>query len=121
MATVRKGLAALTASAGAAALLVLGAAPQAGAAEWPGVTFYTGVDGTGTAIAIDTDQVGVCRELPAAAKSYTSVSERGVDVFFNPDCRTGAPGTNGDIHYVVGTLNTGDFPYPAVSYRVRAQ
>lgn len=103
----------------ASGLLVLGAAGgPASAGQLPGVTFYTGAHGTGTAISADLDTVGACHELPAGVHSFRSISERGVEVFFNSDCRPGAPGTTGDLRYVVGTLNTGDFPYTAVSYRV---
>ncbi len=115
-------LATLVAStAAAAALLTVGAAPQAGAADLdPGVTFYTGAARTGTAQRADLAQVGVCQELSAPALSYLAVSNQNVDVFFNADCRTGAPGRSGDLYYRTGTLNAGDFPYPAVSFRVRA-
>jgi hypothetical protein len=120
MATGCKKLTAIAASAAAGVLLVLGASPQAGAAELPGVTFYTGSDGTGTAGAANLDQVEVCQELPAKARSYTAVSNQNVDVFFNADCQTGAPGKSSDLYFVTGTLNSGNFPYPAVSYRVHA-
>ncbi|MFE6778689.1 hypothetical protein [Streptomyces sp. NPDC057702] len=113
----------------ASGLLVLGAGgapagaaqlPAAGTAQLPGVTFYTGTHATGTAMAADLDTVGACHELPASARSFRSIAERGVEVYFNADCRPGAPGGSGDLTYVVGTLGTGDFPYAAVSYRVRA-
>ncbi|MFC0598250.1 hypothetical protein [Streptomyces palmae] len=120
---IRHGkLAALvTSAAAAAALLTLGAAPQAGAADLPlGVTFYTGSDRTGTAMSADLDEVGVCQELSAPALSYLAISQRNVDVFFNPDCQTGAPGQSGDLYYRTGTFNGGDFPYPALSFRVHA-
>ncbi|MFD7668727.1 hypothetical protein [Streptomyces sp. NPDC059788] len=105
----------------ASSLLVLGAGgTSAVAAGLPGVTFYTGADATGSAITADLDKVGTCQELSAPVRSFRSISERSVEVYFNAGCRPGAPGTNGDLTYVVGTLNTGNFPYAAVSYRVRA-
>ncbi|MEU1079658.1 hypothetical protein ABZ368_05315 [Streptomyces sp. NPDC005908] len=119
MTPLRKAAASVTGA--AAVLLTVAAAPQAGATDWrPGVTFYTGAQQGGVAMSADLDAVGVCRELPAPAVSYLAVSDRNVDVFFNPGCRTGAPGGTGDLGYRTGTLNAGDFPYPAVSYRVRA-
>ncbi|MFH8410933.1 hypothetical protein ACH4FX_40095 [Streptomyces sp. NPDC018019] len=106
----------------ASGLLVLGAAGSpAGAAELPGVTFYTGTNATGTAIKADLTKVGECQELTAPVRSFRSISERSVEVYYNAGCRPGAPGTDGDLVFVVGTLNTGDFSYPGLSYRVRGE
>ncbi|NEA39315.1 hypothetical protein [Streptomyces sp. SID11385] len=99
-----------------AAVLLSGTAP-ADAAVLPGVTFYTGVKQTGTAFQATLDD-GACHELPAASLSFSAISETGVDVFFNAGCATGSPGTHGDLYYRTGTLGQGNFPFPAVSYRV---
>ncbi|MET9291069.1 hypothetical protein [Streptomyces sp. NPDC003077] len=105
----------------ASGMLVLGTgAAPAGAAGLPGVTFYTGANATGSAIKADLDKVGACQELTVPVRSFRSISERSVEVYFNAGCRPGAPGTNGDLTYVVGTLGTSNFPYAAVSYRVLA-
>lgn len=110
-------LSAGAATAAATALLLAGAG-QANAADLPGVTFYTGAGQTGTAYSADLTPDGSCHELPTAALSFSAVSDTDVDVFFNADCATGAPGTSGDLYYRTGTLGQGDFPYAAVSYRV---
>ncbi|WP_428957129.1 hypothetical protein [Streptomyces sp. cg35] len=106
----------------AAAVAALGAVgtAQAHAAAPGGVTFYTGSNRTGTAVAADLGQDGVCRELSAPARSFFAVSDKDVDVFFNADCRPGAPGQEGDLFYRTGTLGQGNFPYAAVSYRVHS-
>ncbi|MGW0791722.1 hypothetical protein ACWD04_26715 [Streptomyces sp. NPDC002911] len=110
-----------TAAFGATLALMISAAPaQAAPAGFPTATFYTGADQAGTAQEADLDAVGTCQTLAQPALSYTIVSDRDVDVFFNTDCRTGAPDTPGDLYYRTGTFNQGNFPYPAVSYRVRS-
>ncbi|MYW62528.1 hypothetical protein GTY65_00300 [Streptomyces sp. SID8379] len=105
-------------AAAAAALCAAGTA-QAHAAAPGGVTFYTGSNQSGTAVTADLSKDGLCRELPAPARSFLAVSDKDVDVFFNSECRSGAPGQEGDLYYRTGTLGQGNFPYAAVSYRVR--
>lgn len=100
----------------AAVPLALVTAPQATAAVLPGVTFFTGANGTGTATTADLDD-GTCHELPEPALSYSAFFSRSVDVFFNPGCRPGAPGGVGDLQFATGTLNAGNFPWPGRSYR----
>ncbi|WP_327365851.1 hypothetical protein [Streptomyces sp. NBC_01217] len=102
---------------GAAMLACTAAAQPAGAVTYPGVSFYAGVDQTGTEYPVDLTSTG-CRTLPQSARSATNLSATDVAVYFNPDCRTGAPGTTGDLYFVLGTLHTATFPYPALSYRV---
>ncbi|KOG63832.1 hypothetical protein ADK76_11445 [Streptomyces griseoflavus] len=112
--------AAVTGGVLASGLLMLGAAGSpAGAAELPGVTFYTGANATGSAFEADLGKVGVCQELTTPVRSFRAIADRSVEVYFKADCRPGAPGTNGDLVFVVGSLNFGDLPYPGVSYRVR--
>lgn len=103
----------------AAALLTLVTGPQAAADTFPYGHLYTGPARSGIVMGIDYSDPGVCRTLPAAARSYDVLAEHDVDLFFNPGCRTGAPGENGDLYYRVGTFNAGDLPWAVVSYRVR--
>ncbi|GCD48233.1 hypothetical protein [Streptomyces paromomycinus] len=104
----------------ASGLLVLGAgSAPAGAAGLPGITFYTGPNGTGSAIAANLDKVGECQELPTPVQSFLAISERDVEVYYNAGCRPGAPGKDGDLLYVTGTLGSGNFSYAGLSYRVR--
>ncbi|MET9109491.1 hypothetical protein [Streptomyces zhihengii] len=112
---LRRALPAVVAT---AALLAL--APGAQAADtFPSGRLFTGFGASGALMNIDYSAVGECRNLPAAARSYNVLAENDVDVFFNSDCRKGAPGKTGDLYYRVGTFNAGDFPWAAVSYRVR--
>ncbi|MEV6123003.1 hypothetical protein AB0M23_21215 [Streptomyces sp. NPDC052077] len=104
----------------AAAALCLAGTGQAQADPLGSVTFYTGADRTGTAVRLDLEKVGVCQELGTPARSFLALSNQAVDVFFNEDCVTGAPGRTGDLYFRTGTLGQGDFPYPAVSYRIRS-
>jgi hypothetical protein len=121
MTAFRKKIAALAGAAAAASLLALASGAPAGADELPGVHFYTGPDRTGTDIVADLGNPGVCHELPQSAASYLAIADKNVEVYFNPGCRPGAPGTSSDLSYLTGTFNSGNFPYPAVSYRVRAE
>ncbi|GAA2679157.1 hypothetical protein [Streptomyces lunalinharesii] len=102
-----------------AAALCLAGAGQAQAAPLGSVTFYTGTDRTGTAVQLDLDKVGVCQELTTPARSFYAASNQAVDVFFNQDCVTGAPGQASDLYFRTGTLGQGNFPYAAVSYRIQ--
>ncbi|CAL9639807.1 hypothetical protein SUDANB60_06271 (plasmid) [Streptomyces sp. enrichment culture] len=117
MALSRVKLAALAGAVSGATMLVLSSAP-ASASELPGVSFYTGVNRTGTEMVAELGDPGVCHELSAPAASYLAISDRSVEVYFNSNCRTGAPETSGDLYYMTGTLGSGNFPYPALSYRV---
>lgn len=115
---------ALLAAALGSVLLCVGSAVPAGAADAPqlGLRFYSGPDRTGTEWVLDHSEPGVCYELPAAARSFSAIATPSpTDVYFTSDCRTGTPDAPGDWHYVVGTLNQGNFPLPALSYRVRAE
>jgi hypothetical protein len=111
---------------GGTALLALGtgvqpasAATASAPAPFPSATFYTGTNLTGTATSVDLSQLGVCKTLPVSARSAFNFSAREIEVYFNPGCKTGTPGNTNDLSFVLGSLNLGNFPYPAVSYRVR--
>ncbi|MBQ1089270.1 hypothetical protein [Streptomyces sp. B93] len=116
----RSRLALLAASAAGAALLTIGVATPAGAADFPGpgLRFYTGADRTGTELLADENDVGVCHELTTPALSYTAITSHNTEVFFNPGCEKGTPEFPGDWYFLTGTFNGGDFPFPALSYRV---
>ncbi|WP_329139836.1 hypothetical protein OG552_34560 [Streptomyces sp. NBC_01476] len=106
---------------GGAALLALGAGMQpASATALPPAAFYSGTNQSGTATPVDLGRAGVCETLSQPALSALNYSAQDIDVYFNPGCRTGAPGTSSDLHFVLGSLHAGNFPYAAVSYRVRA-
>ncbi|GAA3164882.1 MULTISPECIES: hypothetical protein [Streptomyces] len=104
--------------ASAAAALCLAGASQAQAAPLGSATLYTGADRTGTAVPLDLAKTGVCQNLTTPVRSFSVASNQSVDVFFNKDCTTGAPGKPGDLYYRTGTLGQGNFPYEAVSYRI---
>ncbi|MFC8537436.1 hypothetical protein ACFUJY_26465 [Streptomyces sp. NPDC057249] len=107
------------AAAACGAVLAVGAGlAQPAAAQSPGVVFYTGAHQTGTATSVDLTSTG-CHNLAAPSASALNYAAVDVDVFFNADCRTGAPGDGGDLSFALGSLHTADFPYQAVSYRVR--
>jgi hypothetical protein len=92
---------------------------QRTAADEPSAVFYTGLDLTGDASTVDLTQTGVCKTLPKPADSARNYSINDIEVFFNPNCQKGTPGSSSDIMYVLGSLHEGNLPYPAVSYRVR--
>ncbi|MGW1127986.1 hypothetical protein [Streptomyces sp. NPDC002526] len=101
------------------AVLSVGAGlAQPAVAQSPGVVFYTGAHQTGEATPADLASTG-CHNLAAPSASALNYAAVDVDVFFNADCRTGAPGTDSDLGFALGSLHTADFPYQAVSYRVR--
>jgi hypothetical protein len=111
---------------GGTALFALGTGVQSASATtasasttFPSATFYTGTNLTGTPTSVDLSQVGVCKTLSRSARSAFNFSVKEIEVYFNPDCKTGTPGNPSDIYFVLGSLNLGNFPYPAVSYRVR--
>ncbi|GGJ91916.1 hypothetical protein GCM10011583_24260 [Streptomyces camponoticapitis] len=106
----------------AGALLgLLGVAPSATASAPVGeASFYTGAQQTGDETAVDLDAVGVCQSLPRSARSAVNLSAQNIDVFFRPGCETGTPAAPGDTYYVLGSLHTAGFPFPALSYRVQS-
>lgn len=109
----------ITAALGATLVLAgLGMQPAAAATQAE-AAFYTGTNQTGTEIPVDVNAIGVCHNLSQPALSAANFVAEDIDVFFNPGCVTGAPGQQGGSYYVVGSLHTANFPYPAVSYRVR--
>jgi hypothetical protein len=110
-----------TALAAAAALFAVTLAPQAASADTDGfhVSFFSGANGTGTETAVDLDAVGDCVELAQPARSAVNIAAVDVDVYFNAGCETGLPGRTGDTYFVLGSLHQANFPYAAVSYRVR--
>lgn len=120
----KRGLVAMaTVASGAALLLGTGLAQPAAAAdlpEFPGASFYTGAGYTGTELPVDLGRTD-CVNLAQGAASAANLSAQDIEVYFNADCKTGAPGTDGDIYDVLGSLVAGDFPYPAASYRVLPQ
>ncbi|MFJ4467908.1 hypothetical protein ACIP2X_10595 [Streptomyces sp. NPDC089424] len=104
----------------AAALLALSAgSPSAAALGSPSAALHTGPRLTGTEIPVDLGDVGTCHNLTQAVRSGVNVSAHDIDVFYQPDCRAGLPGSNGDIFYRLGSLHTGEFGFGAVSYRVQ--
>jgi len=107
------------AAAGVAFLASVAAAQPAAAATSSEAAFYTGANLTGTKTGVDVGAVGQCRNLARSAKSAVNIEAVDIAVYFNADCRVGAPGQGGDLYYVVGSLHTANFPYGAVSYRVR--
>jgi hypothetical protein len=115
----------MAAAIGATALLALGTGVQSASASspapssFPSATFYTGTNLRGAATSVDLNQVGACKTLPQPARSAFNYSVQEIEVYFNPDCKTGTPGRASDIYFVLGSLMNGNFPYPAVSYRVR--
>ncbi|GHJ35658.1 hypothetical protein [Streptomyces sp. TS71-3] len=118
--SIRTRQLAATAAAVAAVALsaVAGGAGAASAADAGDIAFYTGAGQSGTAIPVDADSAGTCRNLPEPALSGLNYAVNDVEVYFNADCATGAPGSHSDLYYVLGSLHTGTFPYAAVSYRV---
>ncbi|MFF3754850.1 hypothetical protein ACFYYH_31140 [Streptomyces sp. NPDC002018] len=115
--TARTRKLAATAATAAALVAVMGGA-QPAAATGPSAAFYTGAGQTGTKIPVDLSGTGTCQALPQPVLSATNLSAQDIDVYFNADCRTGAPGTTSDLYYRLGSLHNGDFGFPAVSYRV---
>ncbi|MFD5387990.1 hypothetical protein ACFWMG_24200 [Streptomyces sp. NPDC127074] len=111
---------------GAAVLLALGGNAQAASATTfpPGAHFYTGTGQTWADMPADLSKVGTCQTLPQSARSYTNLTSvtasQDIEVYFRPNCQSGTPSEEGDLRFLTGTLNLGDFPYPAVSYRVHA-
>jgi hypothetical protein len=105
----------------AAALFTVIAAAQPASAETQDfhVSFYAGVNGTGAETVVDLDAVGECVTLAQPARSAVNIAAVDVEVYYKPDCVTGLPGQNGDLHFVLGSLHQANFSPSAVSYRVR--
>ncbi|GHH83730.1 hypothetical protein GCM10018793_46540 [Streptomyces sulfonofaciens] len=108
-----------TAATAAALLALAGGAGSATAADVGDVFFYSGTGQSGSRTPASLDDPGTCHNLAEPALSGLDYAVDYVNVYFNSDCRTGAPGTSSDLYYVLGSLHADDFPYPAVSYRVR--
>ncbi len=79
--------------------------------------FYAGTNLTGTRHEVDLAAEDCVNIAPA--RSASNISSADIEVFFNADCRKGWPGQSGDAYYVLGSLHQADYPFPAVSYRVR--
>ncbi|GAA3633124.1 hypothetical protein C8D88_109130 [Lentzea atacamensis] len=79
--------------------------------------FYSGTNLSGTKSPVDLAG-GECVNV-APVRSGINISSADIEVFYNADCRTGLPGGSGDSYYVLGSLHQGNFPFAAVSYRVR--
>jgi len=83
------------------------------------VAFYTGSELTGTEHTADlTDNT--CHNLTEPALSALNYAAVDVDVYYNPDCRTGEPGKTGDLYMALGSLHWAELSYPGLSYRVRS-
>lgn len=109
---------------GVALLLGTGLSQPAAAAGFPpvpGASFYTQAGYTGTEMPVDLGRTG-CVNLPEEALSGANLSAQDIEVYYNADCKTGAPGEDGDLYFALVSLHTVDFGrYPAVSYRVLPQ
>ncbi|MEV5177885.1 hypothetical protein AB0L10_44390 [Streptomyces flaveolus] len=116
----RSRIAVLAAAVAGATLMTLGSAAPAGAQDFPGLglRFYSGADRTGTELLVDENDVGVCRELPGPQLSYLALTTHYAEVFFNSNCQKGTPGNPSDLYFRTGTFNGGNFPFPALSYRI---
>lgn len=110
-------LAAAAALSAAAAVAV--AQPASAATQDFYASFYSGANGTGTETPVDIDNLGECVELPQPAGSAVNIAPVDIDVYFKPGCVTGLPGKTGDNYFILGSLHSGNFPFAAVSYRVR--
>ncbi|MCC2274051.1 hypothetical protein LKL35_01120 [Streptomyces sp. ET3-23] len=107
--------------ASAAALTVsTGLAQPAAATDFPNAPvayFATGQDLTGRQMPVDISNTD-CRTLPEPARSAVNFTAANIQVYFNHDCRTGLPDRPSDLSFGLGSLHWGNFPYPALSYRV---
>ena len=79
--------------------------------------FYSGSNLTGTTHQVDLANEDCVNIDPA--RSASNISSADIEVFFNADCQKGWPGQTGDTYYVLGSLHQADYPFAAVSYRVR--
>ncbi|SDF89567.1 hypothetical protein SAMN05216553_10464 [Lentzea fradiae] len=102
---------------GLAVLAALAFALPANAAG-EGIALYSGANLSGEKVLVDLAH-GECVNLEAPALSGVNIAAADLEVFFNADCVKGLPGRPSDIHYVLGSLHQADFPFPAVSYRLR--
>ncbi|MFJ5991983.1 hypothetical protein [Lentzea sp. NPDC092896] len=103
--------------AGGLAVLASMALALPASAEGEHAVLYSGSNLSGTKSAVDLAN-GECVNV-APVRSGLNISSANIDVFFNANCAKGLPGQSGDTYYVLGSLHQGNFPFPAVSYRVR--
>ncbi|SMD26348.1 hypothetical protein [Kibdelosporangium aridum] len=82
------------------------------------VSLYTGPDLTGTETPISLEITGECVNLSQPVKSGIDIAPVNLEIYFNADCVKGFPGQPGDIYFILGSLHAGNFPFPAMSYRV---
>ncbi|MFJ4845714.1 MULTISPECIES: hypothetical protein [unclassified Streptomyces] len=102
---------------GTALLAFAGSVQPAGAATSPDAVFYTGAGRSGSAMTADLGSTA-CQALPRPALSAQNLSGTDIAVYYNPGCRPGIPGSSGDTVFVLGSLHTAGFAFPALSYRV---
>jgi len=105
---------------GAAALLIgIGVAQPAAAAAAlpPGSNFFAGSNFTGAQHSVDLSRPE-CVNLAAPAASAVNLSSQNIAVYFDADCKKGAPGADSDLWFSLSALHTANFPAPAVSYQV---
>ncbi len=91
------------------------AAPASASGEH--AEFYSGTNLTGSRHEVDLTGEDCVNIAPA--KSASNISSADIEVFFNADCQKGWPGQPGDVYYVLGSLHQANYPFAAVSYRVR--
>ncbi|MGW6931142.1 hypothetical protein ACWGE0_13830 [Lentzea sp. NPDC054927] len=104
--------------AGGLAVLASMALASPASASGENAALYSGSNLSGTKSAVDLAN-GECVNLASPVRSGINISSANIDVFFNADCKKGLPGQSGDTYYVLGSLHQGNFPFGAVSYRVR--
>lgn len=75
------------------------------------ITLYSGANLSGAKTPVDLAN-GECVNLASPVRSGINISSADIDVFYRAAC-------SGESHYALGSLHQGDFPFPAVSYRVR--
>lgn len=95
---------------GLAALASLALALPA-SAEGENAAFYSGSNLSGSKSPVDLAN-SECVNLASPVRSGVNISSADIDVFYGAGCE-------GEGHYVLGSLHQGNFPFPAVSYRVR--
>ncbi|MFS8104872.1 hypothetical protein LFM09_48000 [Lentzea alba] len=103
--------------AGGLAVLASMAFALPASASGENAAFYSGSNLSGSKSPVDLAN-GECVNV-APVRSGINISSADIEVFFNADCKTGLPGRSGDTYYVLGSLHQGNFPFAAVSYRVR--
>lgn len=108
------------AASGAALLMGLGLAQPAAATDLPHAPvayFSAGQDLTGRQTPVDITNTA-CQNLAEPALSAVNFTAADIQVYFDRDCRTGLPGRPSDLSFGLGSLHWGNFPYPALSYKV---